>query len=161
FFQVTARGGYSTYQFQQTSQSIQTSSQDSWYADLLVNHQILESLSYSLDVGHETRLGVESDLNEDDYVRPSITWKFIKDWDFTTGGFYEHGKQGVGSETIGSGSLSQNDTYDYYGGSLTLNHALTSRFSLGLNYRITVRSSDQSDQSYTQNLVGLQLTYHP
>lgn len=161
FFQVTARGGYSTYQFQQTSQSIQTSSQDSWYADLLVNHQILESLSYSLDVGHETQLGVESDLNEDDYVRPSITWKFIKDWDFTTRGFYEHGKQGVGSETIGSGSLSQNDTYDYYGGSLTLNHALTSRFSLGLNYRITVRSSDQPDQSYTQNLVGLQLTYHP
>ena len=161
YFQVTARGGYSIYEFQQTSQFIQTSSQNSWYASLTVSHQILESLAYSLDVGHETQLGVQSDLTEDDYVRPRITWKFIKGWDFTTGGFYEHGKQGLGSVTTGPGNLNQGETYDWYGGSLTLNHALTSRFSLGLNYRITLRSSDRPNQSYTQNLVGLQLTYHP
>ncbi len=161
YFQVTARGGYSIYQFQQTSQFIQTSDQDSWYASLTVTHDILESLSYSLAVGHETQLGVESDLSEDDYVRPNITWRIIKDWDFNTGLFYEHGKQGVGSVTTGPGNLNQNYTYDYYGGSLILNHALTSRLSLSLSYRLTLRSSDQPDQTYTQNLVGLQLTYHP
>ena len=161
YFTVTARGGYSTYQFQQTSQSIQTSSQNTWYASVNVSHQILEFLSYSLAVGHETQLGVQSDLNEDDYVRPNITWKIIKDWDFSTGFFYEHGKQGVGSVFTGTGNLNQNYTYDWYGGSLTLSHALTRRLSLGLNYRLTLRSSDQPNQTYTQNLVGLQLTYHP
>jgi len=161
YFEVTARGGYSIYQFQQSSQFVRTSDQDSWYASLTVTHDILESLSYSLAVGHETQLGVESDLREDDYIRPNITWRFIKDWDFNTGLFYEHGKQGVGSVTTGPGNLNQSYTYDWYGGSLILNHALTSRLSLGLSYRLTLRSSDQPSQTYTQNLVGLQLTYHP
>ncbi len=161
YFEVTARGGYSIYQFQQSSQFVRTSDQDSWYASLTVTHDILESLSYSLAVGHETQLGVESDLSEDDYIRPNITWRFIKDWDFNTGLFYEHGTQGVGSVTTGPGNLNQNYTYDWYGGSLILNHALTSRLSLGLSYRLTLRSSDQPSQTYTQNLVGLQLTYHP
>ena len=161
FFQVTARGGYSTYQFQQSSLFLQTSSQDSWYAGLTVSHQILESVSYSLAVGHETQLGIQSDLSEDDYVRPSITWRIIKDWDFNTGFFYEHGKQGVGSITIGPGNLNRSYAYDWYGGSLNLSHALTSRLSLSLNYRLTLRSSDEPDQTYTQNLVGLRLTYHP
>jgi hypothetical protein len=43
---------------------------------------------------------------------------------------------------------------------LSLEHPLTSWLSLGLNYRITVRSSSTPNDGYTQNLVGLQLTYH-
>ena len=161
YFQVTARGGYSTYQLEQSSQSIQTSSQNSWYADLTLSHQVRESISYALSVGHELQLGTQSDLTEDTYVRPNITWKIIKDLDFNTGFFYEHGQQGVGSVTTGPGNLNQKETFDWYGGNLSLQHPLTSRLSLGLTYRLTLRSSDQPNSGYTQNLVGLQLTYHP
>lgn len=153
---LMARGGYTTYQFQQTSTAIQTSSQNTWYAGLSLNHQILESVSYSLAVGREESLGTQSDLTQDWYVRSSIDWAFIKGWNFSTQLFYQHGKQGVGDIV---GNLKEN--YDWYGGSLTLEHALTSRFSLGLNYRLTVRSSSIADNGYTQNLVGLQLSYHP
>lgn len=153
---LTARGGYSTYQFQQTSAAIQTSSQNTWYAGLSLSHQIMDSISYTLDVGREESLGIQSDLTQDWYVRPSINWSFIKDWDFKTGFSYQHGKQGVGDI---SGNLKEN--YDWYGGSLTLEHALTSRFSVGLSYRLTYRSSSIVDNGYTQNLVGLQLSYHP
>lgn len=160
FLTATARGGYSTYQFQQTSSSIQTSSQDTWYAGLTLTHQPRESISYSLAVGRESSLGTQSDLTEDWYVRPNITWNIIKDWSFTTSFSYQHGKQGVGS--VGNsvtGNL--NETYDWYNGGLSLRHALTSRLSVALNYRLTVRSSSNAGDSYTQNLVGLQLTYHP
>lgn len=153
---LTARGGYSTYQFQQTSKSIQTSSQNSWYAGLSINHQIMESISYTLDVGRDESLGTQSDLTQDWYVRPSIDWAFIKGWNFNTRLFYQHGKQGIGDIT---GNLKEK--YDWYGGSLTIEHELTSRFSVGLNYRLTIRSSDINDNDYTQNLIGLQLTYHP
>jgi hypothetical protein len=153
---LTARGGYSTYQFQQTSSALQTSSQNSWYAGLSLNHQILESVLYTLDVGREENLGIQSDLTEDWYVRANINWAFIKDWTFQTGLFYEHGRQGIGNVV---GNLRED--YDWYGGSLNLEHALTSHFSIGLNYRLTARSSSLSNNGYTQNLVGLQLTYRP
>ena len=158
FLKVTARGGYAIYQFQQTSTSIQTSDQNSWYASLNIAHQPSDSVSYSLEVGRETQLGTSSDLVEDWYVRPNINWKIIKGFDFNTSLFYEHGDQGVGS----SGSLPgySNGNFDWYGGSLSLEHPLTSWLSLGLNYRITVRSSSTPNDGYTQNLVGLQLTYH-
>jgi len=153
---LSARGGYSTYEFQQSSTSIQTANQNTWYASLGISHQIIESVSYTIDVGREETLGTQSDLVQDWYVRPSISWAFIKDWSFNTGFSYQHGKQGVGDIT---GNLKEN--YDWYGGSLTLSHAITSRFSLGLSYRLTVRTSSIADNGYTQNLVGLQLTYHP
>jgi hypothetical protein len=159
FLTITARGGYATYQFQQTSTSIQTSSQNSWYASLHVAHEPRDSVNYSLEAGHEVQLGTTSDLVEDWYVRPNINWRIIKGFDFNTSFFYEHGNQGVGS----SGSLPgySNGTFDWYGSQLSIQHQLTSRFALSLNYRITLRSSSTPDDGYTQNLVGLQLTYHP
>lgn len=153
---ITARGGYNTYQFQQSSASIRTSSQNSYYASLNVAHQPLDWVSYSLEAGHEVQLGLNSDLTEDWYVRPRITWNFIKGLVFNTGFFYEHGQQGVGNVT---GNLTEN--YDWYGGEFTVDHELTSRFTIGMNYRLTLRSSNVANNEYTQNLVGLHLTYHP
>lgn len=153
---VTARGGYSTYQFQQSSTSIRTSSQNSYYASLSIFHRPVDWLEYSLNAGHEVRLGTQSDLTEDWYVRPNINWKFIKGLDFNTAFFYEHGKQGYGNV---SGNLTEN--YDWYGGVFSVKHDLTRRFSIGMNYRLTMRSSDIPNNEYTQNLVGVFLTYHP
>lgn len=159
YFQMTARGGYSTYQFQQTSQFIRTSSQNTWYADLNVTHQALDWMTYGLDAGHETVLGVQSDLTEDWYVRPNVTWMIIKNLNIMTGFFWEHGEQGLGSTGSVSGGQTETEHYDWYGGNLSLNHDLTSRLNVGLDYRLTVRSSDLADRGYTQNLVGLRLTY--
>jgi hypothetical protein len=154
-FTATVRGGYTIYQFQQTSVSNQTANANSWYAGLNLTHQPRESIAYSLDAGHEVRLGVQSDLVEDWYVRPSITWKFIKNLNFVTGLFYEHGNQGFSSVT---GSP---EKYDWYGGQLSLQQTLSRRLTLGLIYRYTARSSTVPNNEYKQNLVGLQLTYHP
>jgi hypothetical protein len=159
FFTCTVRGGYSTYQFQNTSATLQTASQDSWYAGLTITHQPTEFVSYGLSAGRETQLGVESDLVQDWYVRPNVTWSVIKGLDLVTTLSYEHGTQGVGS--VGSLPGSANDTFDFYSGGLNLKHAFTSQLALSLNYRLTVRASNMSNEAYTQNLVGLQLTYHP
>ena len=154
---LTARGGYTTYQFDNNSNTnIATSDQNSWYAGLGLNHRVSDGIAWSLDAGHQMQLGVESDLTEIWYARPSIRWTIIKDWDFTTAFFYEHGKQGVGNV---QGNFKEN--YDWYGGELSLTHPLTESFSLSFNYRLTLRSSDQADSGYTQNVVGFTLIYHP
>jgi outer membrane protein assembly factor BamA len=117
---------------------------------------VLETVSYNIDAGRSTQLGSESDLVEIWYVRPGINWKIIKDWSCTTRFFYEHGKEGVGN-IIGNST----ENYDYYGGDLALNHELTKNITMSATYRLTMRSSDEEDNGYTQNLIGLRLTYHP
>jgi hypothetical protein len=159
YFKFTARAGYSIYQFQNTSTNIQTSSQNSWYGSINITHQPTDFVSYSLDAGHEIQLGIQSDLVEDWYVRPSITWKVINGLDILTSFSYEHGDQGVGS--VGSLPGNPNGAFDWFSGDLSLQHPLTSRLTLSLDYRLTMRSSSTPDDGYTQNMVGLLLTYHP
>lgn len=154
--QLTARAGYTTYQFQQTSTTIQAGNPNSYYAGLNLSHQPLDWLEYSIQAGHEVRLGTMSDLTEDWYFRPNITWKFIRGVAFNTGFFYEHGRQGYGDT---AGALTEN--YDWYGGTFSVDHEITRRFSAGINYRLTLRSSDIPNNEYAQNVLGVYLTYHP
>ena len=150
------RGGFSTYQFQSSSSTVVTSDQSGGYADLNISHQITEAITYSLNAGHSIQLGVQSDLTEITYVRPNISWNIIQDWPINTGFFYEHGNQGIGN-VIGNVT----EIYDWYGGSLSTEHQFSKHFAGSAFYRLTFRDSNTPDNGYTQNLIGLQVTYRP
>jgi hypothetical protein len=154
YFRVQPRAGYTISQFQHTSQSIQTSDLNSWYVDLGVTHDISEIMSYTLSAGHELRLGIQSDAIEDWYFRPTMNWKIVKDLNLQTFFTYEHGNQGAGNV---SGNLTE--TYDWLGCGLGLSYPLMKRLTLGMNYRLTLRSSSTPARGYAQNLVGFHLTY--
>jgi hypothetical protein len=171
YLHIQPRAGYVIYQFDHTSQSaqvfyigvpppagetIQTADLTSWYADLTLSHQITKALTYSLSAGHEIRGGIQSDVIEDSYVRPAIQWAILKDVSLRTSISYEHGQQGEGNVT---GNLTE--TYDWLGANLSAEYAIMKQLTVGLNYRLTIRSANLSTYEYTQNLVGLQLTYRP
>jgi len=158
FFTLTARGGYSYSQFDQTSALIKTSSQGSWYANLSISHAVTDFLTYSFDVGREVQLGAVSDLEEDWYIRPNCTLTIINGLTLSPYFFYEHGNQGTGSTGSIPGYL--NGAFDYYGGGITLSHAITGRLSGSLSYQYMSHSSATPNSTYTQNLVALQITYH-
>ena len=151
---VQPRVGYTIFQFQHTSTNIQTSDLNSWYADLNIIHQITDAISYSLDAGHEVQSGIQSDAIEDWYVRPGVRWNIIKNVNLNTSFSYEHGKQGSGNVL---GNLTEN--FDWFGVNFAVGYSIIKKLSLGLNYRLTLRSSDVSSREYTQNVVGLSLTY--
>jgi len=153
---ATARGGYTYYDFQQTSLSIQAANLSTYYLDFTVTHDATEVLSYNFSVGRNVELGVTADLIEKWYVRPNLTWRFFKNLSLTTGLSYEHGDEGVGDISGG-----QSQTYNWYSGNIGVNWPFMKRLSLGLNYRITYRESNLPDQGYTQNVIGLVLTYRP
>jgi hypothetical protein len=153
-FHFQPRVGYTITQFQHTSQSIQTSDLNSWYADLNITHQITDAIGYSLDAGHEVQLGIQSDVVEDWYARPGIHWGIFKNLGFNTSFSYEHGRQGVGNVT---GNLTE--TFDWLGAEVSASYLIMRRLSLGLSYRLTVRSSNIASDEYTQNVIGLLLTY--
>lgn len=155
YFQVQPRLGYTLYDFQQTGPVRAPDNQTAWYFDVTATHQPSEAISYSFSVGHELGLGMETALNETWYVRPNVNWNIIKRLGIQTGLFYERGTQGSNLD----GRLAE--TYDYYGGSLSLSHAITKQLSLSLSYRLTFRDSDYASRTYSQNVIGLRLTYLP
>jgi hypothetical protein len=155
-FRVQPRVGYTIFQFQHTSQSIQTSNLNSWYADLNITHQITDAISYTLDAGHEVQTGIQSDAIADWYVRPNIAWNIIKNVNLHTALSYEHGKQGQGNV---SGNLTE--TFDWLTTDVGASYSPMKRLSLGLDYRLTLRSSNVPTDEYTQNMITFSLTYQP
>jgi hypothetical protein len=153
-FDAQLRGGYTIYRFQQTSQTVQTSNQNTWYVDLNITHQITDAINYSLDGGHELQLGITSDLNEDWYVRLPVRWNIVKNLNLSTSLSYQHGTEGVGN-VVGNTV----ETYDWFGAEVDANIAVMKRLSVGLSYRLTLRSSDVPTDEYTQNSVGITFTY--
>ncbi|HTI98989.1 MAG TPA: outer membrane beta-barrel protein [Dongiaceae bacterium] len=154
FLRIQPRAGYTIYQFDKTSLTSRTSDLNSWYVDLTLDHSITKFLNYTLSAGHEVRLGIQSDVIEDWYVRPNLHWSIIQRLALNTYLSYEHGKQGVGDQ---GGNL--NETYDWMGGGVGLSYPLFKRVSTSLSYRGTIRSSTDSSREYTQHVVGLVLTY--
>jgi uncharacterized protein (PEP-CTERM system associated) len=98
--------------------------------------------------------GIQSDAIEDWYVRPGIRWDIIKNVNLNTSISYEHGNQGEGNV---AGNLTE--TFDWLGASVGVSYSIIKKLSLGLNYRLTLRSSNIANDEYTQNFVGLTLTY--
>ena len=154
YFRVQPRAGYTFYDFRQTSLLINAVDQSSWYADLAVTHNFNEAISYTLSAGHDLRLGIQADSVESSHFRASIDWKIIKDLSLNTYFSYEHGTQGAGNA---KGSVQE--SFDWFGGGIGLNYPLMKKLAVGLNYRLTLRSSDAADRGYAQNLVGLLFTY--
>jgi len=162
-FRVQPRVGYTIFDFQNTSQSsflqtnqpIQTSNLNSWYADLNITHQITDAIGYTLDAGHEVQTGIQSDAVEDWYVRPGIRWNIIKNVDLNTSLSYEHGKQGAGNV-----ANNLTESFDWLGASVGVSYSILKKLSAGLNYRLTLRSSNIANNEYTQNVIGLSLTYY-
>jgi hypothetical protein len=61
---------------------------------------------------------------------------------------------------VGSLPGNPNGKFDWYNFGISLQHPLTSRLTLGLNYRLTLRTSATPNDGYTQNMVGLLITYN-
>jgi hypothetical protein len=156
YFHVQPRVGYTTYHFQHTSQTIQTSDLNTWYGDLRITHQVTHAIGYSLDVGHEVRYGFEADAIEDSYFRPSVHWDIIKNLILRTSLNYEHGKQGVGNV---AGNLAE--TYDWFSTEVGASYSMVKNLSLDLAYRLSLRSSNIAYNEYAQNVLTLQVSYNP
>jgi hypothetical protein len=174
FFAVNVRGGYSLYDFNQTSQStgfflesptgaavappssggIRTANQNSYYAALTLSHNITQKISYGVNINHEIVPGVQSDANELTSVGASGSWSITKAVSLSSSVGYQHGQQGVGNI---SGNL--NETYDFVNGTLSAGYNITTAMMLRLTYRRASRLSTVEAGGYGQDLVSLTFTY--
>jgi hypothetical protein len=150
---VQLRGGYTEYSFEQSGQVAAAANANAWYLGLTASQDITETISYSISAGHELILGLQANTVEDWYFRPRINWKLMKNLTFNTSVGYEHGQQLLATQTGSS------ENYDWFWVGVGANYGLTKKLMLGLNYRLTKRLSDVGSRDYSQNMVGLRLSY--
>lgn len=151
---ITPRAGYAEYVFEHGTGALSEPDQGAWYADLMASHQLTDKVTLGLSAGHELRLGIQAASVEDWYLRPNVAWRIFRQLTGMGDVFYEHGRQGLLSQF---GGVTEN--YDSYGFGLGLNYTAVENLTVGLNYRLTLRSSDLGTRDYTQNFVGVLLTY--
>jgi hypothetical protein len=146
---VSPRVGYVNYSF---DPSVQTSGNDAnaYYFNIGVNHQISEFVSYSLEAGRESQLGVNTDYLQLIFIRAQAAWNIIRKVGILTDLFYENGK-----ET----RISSGESYDRFGAAITLSHQFTEKLSTHLTYRFTKKDSTIPLRGYYQNTLLLGLNY--
>jgi hypothetical protein len=175
YLHIQPRIGLVTYQFGHTSQSaeisdfsptgapiviptaqtIETSDLNSWYGDLTMSDQLTKTVAWTLKAGHQIELGIQSDAVEDTYVDVGAQWAVIKAISLQTSMNYDHGKEGAGNVR---GNLT--DTYDWINAGFSVSYSVMKRLMLSLSYRLTLRTAGTTAGRYTQDLIGLQVTYH-
>jgi hypothetical protein len=155
-FHFQPRFGYMLYQFEQTSLTIPAVNQSAWYLDLTVTHELSDVVSYSLSAGHELTPGVYGGTIEDWYIRPAVTLKIMRDLALNTSLSFQNGSQVMQTTP---GALTEN--FDWLTWGLRLSRPLMQHLTLGLNYGLSFRTSNEAFREYTQNVVGLTLTYTP
>ena len=163
---IVPRLGYSINQYAQSAQ-LQTSDLDGWYCDLNWSHQITRAIKYSIDLGHNINPGVQSSADETTFANLSLNWHFIRSFSFQPQFSFQHGVQGAGSTVIGAGVTnpvllpSGGETYNWYSATIGFGYDITSRFTASVNYTFTDRTSSLPNRGYVQNVIGLQIAYHP
>ena len=166
FLQIEPRVGYTLDQFEHTSQDLQTSNLNSWYVDVNISHQITRAINYTIDAGHNISSGLQSDVNEYWYANAGLGWNFAPGLSLQPTFSYQHGNSGFGSTVLSAGMsnpflLQQHEIYDWYVTGVSLNYAVSKRLTVSCSYQLTERTSSLADRGYTQNIVGITLTYRP
>ncbi len=154
---VNARGGWTLYSFDSTSNSNQARRLNSYYAGLQVNHRLTPYFSEALDLERSVQLGLNqgSAYIEQLTAAASVNW-LLTDW--TTLGAnlsYEHGTQ-----PLTEAGFVGNEIYDRFGGGHTLAWQLATRVSTSIAFNHWLRQSSVADRNYSDNSLTFRLNWN-
>jgi hypothetical protein len=147
---VNPRVGYVSYSFDPSVQTPTGNDANTYYFSIGVNHQISEFVSYSIDAGRESQLGINTDYLQLYFVRAQAAWNIIRKVGIVTEFFYENGEE----TRISSGEI-----FDRFGAAITLSHQFTEKLNTHLTYRFTTKDSDIPLKGYNQSYLLLGLNY--
>jgi hypothetical protein len=151
FMRLGLRAGYQTYSFDIVNTNILSAADtSSFYASLVLDHEVNRYVRYNLGAGHQVALGVNSDAVNITFARLAARWDIMRNTDISTDLFYEHGEE--------TGSLNP-ETFNRVGFTLSTGYRLTDKLNGLLRYSITWKDSDVALRSYTQNVISLALGY--
>jgi hypothetical protein len=152
-FSLGARGGYVRHDFDGGGLEQESEGLDSYYAIADISHIVNPRISHRLQVRKQMLTGVFSDATDLTEVRYGIVLRVVRNVSLTAQAVYE------------TASLPRNfieeQSYDRYGGTVSLSYRLFRKVDAGVTYRYFERSASDPRRDYYQNSLLFILRYHP
>ena len=124
-----------------------------YYFNVTLDHEVNKYFLQRLALGHELELGFLAEESEDSYINYSASWHVNSHLNIAL----TLGYQDV--QEIGGGLIDAS-SFDLLSAGVQANFPVTKSLSGAVIYQFNDKMAGASDQSYTQNRVGLLLTYH-
>lgn len=150
YLRLRLSGGYQGMYFDSGGDNQDNSDLDGYYASLGLVHRVNAFFTQTLTGGHESRLGLQTNYAELNYVRYSGLYNLNRHIALAFDGFFEDLDES-------GGFLSENA--QRYGASVGTNYQLTERVNVGLRYQHTRKDSDLVLRDYDQNRYILHVSY--
>jgi predicted porin len=148
--EVTARGGYVLYVYDDSATGPSLGTLDSYYVGIRADHRLTTSVSHNFSASREVQVGINSDYQEVFRVQYGARWNLIDPATLSASVSYEHSTQP---------QFDLEEVYDRIGFSVGLGYEFIRRLHGNLSYRFTWRDSETSGQDYTQNTVTVGVSY--
>ncbi len=144
------RVGYVTYTFQGVGVAGTPADFTSYYWGLRLTHQVNAKISYDLDSGRNTRLGIYANLLDQWETNLRVTWRVLNNVSLLTQFSYVRGNDPF---------WMFGDEFQRFGGNLELAYRLLDRLTVSLDYWHWDRSSNLAVAQYQENRVSLRFDY--
>jgi hypothetical protein len=168
-FKVSLSGGFQTISTDSgslTAASVATpgsvspalgaGTQNSYYANLTLDHRFNKYYTDRLSIGHELELDVFSQQSDVTYASYTSDWKVNSDLHLAlTLNF-----QDVSSPSTGGTGGTGTPSFDLFGAALQASFPVTKSISGAVLYQFNDKFNTPSSQGYLQDRVGLLLNYH-
>jgi hypothetical protein len=119
------------------------------YAQLEFQHQLNEYVRYTLSGGRTITFAYYGGAVDLFYGHLIANWKVLRKIGLVTSLDYEHGTEGTFSQ----------ETFNRYGGSVSVSRPITAKSSASLRYQIYSRTSNLEGRDYLNNIVSLIFNY--
>ena len=126
--------------------------QSSYYFNLTLDHEVNKYFLQRLSLGHELELGLLAEESEVAYINYSASWHVNSHLNLSLTVGYQ--------DVDENGGLIGASSFDLFSVGAQANFPVTKSLSGALIYQFTDKDADDDQESYTQNRVGLLLTYH-
>ena len=147
---LSARGGLTFYQYDDTGTDVLLDDATSWYAGLSASHQLTEYFSHTLSADRGFRVGITSQRLQTTSVRYGFNWEIYRYLRPSVSVFWERGEQP--SEEF-------SEDYDRYGASIGFGFRLAEKLNSGISYQFTHRDSTDASRTYDNNRISANLSY--
>lgn len=137
--------------FSESNNPQNTGNSSAPYFYFTLDHTLNTYFSHRITMGFETAPSSESNYVQTFFAQYGYNWMLIRDWSLGGSAFYQSGADSPGPNS---------EDFDRVGGNVSLNYQMTKHWVLNVFFSITGKASDVSDDSYNQQIVGLNATYN-
>jgi hypothetical protein len=131
------------------------SSSANMYFQIMVAHQVNQSIGYALYAGRSTESSFTGQPTDYYFARLEPKWNIFKNYQLSTPLFWEKGTQ-LANRLYGQGGTAD---YTQYGAGFNVDHHITQKLTGSLGYQFVRESGGQSSLNYTVNIVSLSFSY--